>query len=144
MTRIAIIDEDPAFLEMMRDVLSQAGYKVMLHSTAKTAFNLIRNRHPALVILDMQIGDLEDGWLILDLMRLDDQTAAIPVIMCSTDRRLLQSEASHLREEGCCMLVKPFAIADLLSLIQQTLAPGSRACREKHPPITRSTLRDQS
>lgn len=142
-TRVAIIDDDPDFLAMLRDVLGAAGYEVLTHSSAATAFNLIRSQRPDLAILDLRVDDPEGGWTILDVMRLDPETAHIPAIMCSADHRLLQSE-DKLREEGCCLLLKPFDIADLLRIMREALAPGSHACSEKYPPLMRQKSPDRA
>lgn len=135
MASIALIDNDASYLETMQALLTLEHHKVMTHTVASTAFDLIRNKQPDLVILDMRLDDPESGWMILDRMRLDPRTAPIPVIMCSGDRQMLERNAEYLQEQGCCLLAKPFKIPQLLALMTEALNIGSRACGEPNPPI---------
>lgn len=93
-----------------------------------TAHSIIRRHQPDVVVLDMYLEHAEGGWMILDRMRLEPETAHMPVIMCSADHRLLQEQATNLQEEGSCILEKPFDVADLLSMLENVVAPGSRTC----------------
>jgi DNA-binding response OmpR family regulator len=139
MARILVVDDEPSFAGMLHDLLTDEGYQVTTHSDGATAFATIRRHKPDLVILDMNLGDPEGGWVVLDGVRLDQATANIPVIICSAHERFLQDHAAELREAGCCLLAKPFAVDDLIALIKRALMPGSRACRELFEPLPRSS-----
>jgi DNA-binding NtrC family response regulator len=128
MARILIIDDDPDFLNMLDEPLTEAGYEVQTHAPGKNAYRLIRRQQPDLVILDMRIDDPEGGWVILDHMRLEQATAHIPVIVCTGDHDFIREHEQHLREEGSCVLHKPFQIDQLLALVAQAISPDSQAC----------------
>jgi CheY-like chemotaxis protein len=128
--RIAIVDDDKLFVASMRDLLTDEGYEILTHNSGDAAYKMIRKKQPNLVLLDMRLEHPEGGWMVLDLLRLDPQTANIPVIVCSADARFLRAKAEQLREEGCCVLEKPFAIDTLLSIIDDALDPATKGCIE--------------
>ncbi|MDP9314644.1 MAG: response regulator [Chloroflexota bacterium] len=128
MARIVAVDDEPSFLELLQELLGDEGHLVIPVKRGDAAHNVIRRHRPDVVLLDMHLEHAEGGWMILDRMRLDAETAHIPVIICSADRVLLQQHAEHLMEEGSCILEKPFELEALLSTLATALAPDSRAC----------------
>lgn len=50
---IAVIDSDPAFLELLHDVLADHGYHTPLHRTAREAFEMVLQERPDLVLVDL-------------------------------------------------------------------------------------------
>jgi DNA-binding response OmpR family regulator len=63
------------------------------------------------------------GWHILDRLRLNPATMAIPIIICSTDPWLLQEKDRLLRTLHCDTLEKPFDLAMLLAKINAAVGP---------------------
>ena len=58
----------------------------------------------------------------LDLLNRYPPTAALPIIVCTAARREIGAVERLLRQRGVRILHKPFAIDDLLGLIQQVVA----------------------
>ena len=119
---ILIVEDDPGVRSLMVALLGDAGYQTHTLDEGRRAYDLIRQERPHLVILDIQLEQPEQGWTILDLLRLDRTTAHIPVIVCSADHPFLQRHAPDLLAVGCCILEKPFTIDVFLRLVQQALA----------------------
>jgi len=111
---IAVVNDDTVFLSLMHELLGDEGYKTTIIKASNKAYDMIRRDVPDLVVLDIRVGSEEAGWLFLDLIRLDPTIAHIPVIVCSTDARLLASKAEWLFEKRCDTLEKPFDLNDLL------------------------------
>lgn len=128
MARIVVVDDEPTFLNLIQELLIDEGHTVIPVKCGDTAHSVIRRQQPDVVLLDMHLEHAEGGWMILDRMRLEPETARIPVIMCSADSRLLQQQAPALQEQGSCILEKPFHVDQLLSMLENAVAPGSRAC----------------
>ena len=118
---IAVIDDDPATLEMMQAVLELKGYQTLLWSDTTGAQTMIRERQPALVILDLWMGDPEAGWKILTQMRQDEATTHIPAIMFSADWDSLHVRQRVLEAKRCAVLRKPFRINELLDKVDEAL-----------------------
>jgi len=118
---IAVINDDAVFLKLMRDLLSDEGYQVVSRSGETSAYGLIKQEMPDLVILDIRIEHPESGWLTLDLIRLDPTTTRIPVLVCSADARQLREKAARLSEMRCDTIEKPFDLDDLLARVRDIL-----------------------
>ncbi|MDQ6604314.1 MAG: hypothetical protein M3Z19_16440, partial [Chloroflexota bacterium] len=74
--------------------------------------------------LDIRMEHPDTGWMVLELMRLDPETAHIPVIICSADTSRIREKEAYLREKGCAVLEKPFLLEDLLEKVQAFIGPA--------------------
>lgn len=118
---IAVVNDDTEFLRLMRLLLTQHGYQVTLHPTTDAAYRALRAAPPDLVILDIRMETPGAGWQLLELLRLDPATTALPVLVCSADVVFLQAKEDRLRAEGYAVLEKPFGLAVLLERIAALL-----------------------
>jgi CheY-like chemotaxis protein len=124
---IAVINDDTVFLTLMGELLADEGYRTTVMRSTDDAYQRVRAEKPDLVVLDIRIGHEERGWAVLELLRLDPLTAAIPVIICSTDGRLLADKADKLMALRCVPLEKPFNVSDLLNLVRNAI-DSSASC----------------
>ena len=77
--RIAVIDDDAVFVDLMHDLLANGeGYEVVSSSQWVQSYEFIKNSDPDLVILDLMMGRDQTGWAILQLLQEDPATARIP------------------------------------------------------------------
>jgi len=114
---VAVVNDDTQFLRMMEMILAGVGYDTLIFFEGSTAFADIKTHLPDLVVLDVRMENPESGWIILDLMRLDEATANIPVVVCSADHDQLLSKEEYLRSKRAGILRKPFDIDDLISKV---------------------------
>jgi DNA-binding response OmpR family regulator len=122
---IAIVNDDTAFLNLMHQLLTDEGFETILHVVGSTAFEMIKEKQPDLVILDIRMSSPEEGWVVLDLMRLDPETATIPVIVCSADSTQLRDKHDQLNKHNAIGLEKPFDLGELLEVISRFVeSPG--------------------
>jgi len=125
-TRIAVINDDTAFLDLMRDLLeTDGGYDAVICREWDNAHAFVKDMRPALVILDIRIGGEERGWTILNLLTLDPATRPIPVIVCSAAIQSLHEHQDLLSKYGICALPKPFDIDVLLETVARMLPDQS-------------------
>lgn len=130
-SRIAVVNDDTAFLHLMYQLLTDEGYDCVLHVIGSTAYDMVREEQPDLVVLDIRLNHAESGWSVLEMMRLDPKTKEIPVIVCSADTLQIREKADHLRRHNAVSLEKPFDLDELLELVTQCL--GAVACPEQSP-----------
>jgi CheY-like chemotaxis protein len=57
------------------------------------------------------------GWALLDMLYLDPETRAIPVILCSAATRQVQEASASFAGKGIIWLEKPFELETLLDLL---------------------------
>ena len=127
--RVAIINDDTTFLELMRELLEvEENYEVLICKEWDSAYQFVKERRPDVIIQDIRIGGEERGWTILNLLTLDPQTRPIPVVVCSAAIESLHQHQEWLSRYGIRALPKPFDLDALLATIEEVLAerpPGA-------------------
>jgi two-component system, OmpR family, phosphate regulon response regulator PhoB len=94
--RVIFVEDDPEFVEMYRMALEVQGYAVEVASDGRTGLEMIRERKPDLVFLDMRMPGLT-GLEVLREMRADPSTAEIPaVVLTNYDEPAMIDEAYRL------------------------------------------------
>jgi CheY-like chemotaxis protein len=115
---VLIVDDDPAILEMVRDVLEDEDYQVLTARNGQEALRLANDRSPDLIITDLMMPVMS-GHVLQRQLRTNTQTLHIPV--------LVMSAAGHPHDdEFAAFLAKPFDLDTLLQEIRNHL----RAPRE--------------
>jgi len=129
--RIALINDDSTFLDLMRDLLQEVeGYEVTICKEGDQAYEFVKSQAPDLVILDIRMDGEEVGWMLLELLTLDPKTRPIPMIVCSAAIRDLQSHQSLLQQYGIDVLPKPFDLTVRLDKVNVALCSSTE--RETH------------
>lgn len=118
---IAVFDDDPEFLGLMRDVLTEAGYRVVAETSADAALAIALRERPALVILDFWMAGQGAGLTALRLIREHSETATLPVLICSADRTALNDYADDWHALGCETLEKPFDLGEMLAQVARLI-----------------------
>ena len=119
MARIAAIDDDPAFLAMLHDLLQSEGWEMFGLHESDQAFEEVQQSRPDLVILDLRMDT--PGWHILTRLKQDPATRHIPVIVCSAVLHELDGQGGWLEEHDVGVLPKPFEIDDLYGCVRAAL-----------------------
>ncbi len=76
---ILIVEDNEKNLKLVRDVLQFKGYQTIEAGTGEEGVRLAKERHPALVLMDIQLPGI-DGITALGQLRADAATRTIPVI----------------------------------------------------------------
>jgi signal transduction histidine kinase/DNA-binding response OmpR family regulator len=86
---VLVIEDDPAAGELLRVHLDGAGYAVLLATTGRQGIAWAAHARPDAVLLDILLPDI-DGWEVLQRLKADPLTRAIPVMVVSVvdDRQL--------------------------------------------------------
>jgi DNA-binding response OmpR family regulator len=130
--RIAVVNENTVFLDLLDDLLTKEGYEVIVCKESSAAYEIVKKEKPDLVLLDIRREHQEGGWTVLELMKLDPVTRSIPVIVTSADTGALEEQQENLRQLGYTILPKPFDLESLLAKISETL---SGSMPEQRPGI---------
>jgi CheY-like chemotaxis protein len=121
--RIAIINDDNVFLDLMQELLEQEeNYDVLICKDWENAYQFVKDQKPDLIIQDVRIGGEERGWTILNLLTLDPETRLVPMIVCSAAIQSLHEHQEWLSRYGVRALPKPFDLDTLLSTIEEMIA----------------------
>ena len=117
--RIAVIDDDVVFLDMLHDLLHEEGYEPHAFPDGLAAYARVRVCTPHAIVLDIHRERPDMGWEMLSRFRRDPVLCATPVIVCPADVEALEEHAAALQGEGYAVLPKPFDLDDLLALLNQ-------------------------
>jgi CheY-like chemotaxis protein len=126
--RVTVVNDNPAFLELMRDILEDERYATTtIDGDLEGALERVVESRPDLVILDLRLGTDElHGWDIAQELRREPSLKGLPMIICSADVLALQALADDLAEtKQVRTLPKPFAIAELTAAIDGLLAEAA-------------------
>jgi CheY-like chemotaxis protein len=118
---IFAINGSPDFLNVMRDLFQEEGYNVTTTNYVPHSFAQIAALEPDALIVDIVVGQ-RVGWELLEQLQAAAETNAIPVLVVSTDPRLLQraqEQAARYGHHRC--LVKPFGLDDILEQIREMI-----------------------
>lgn len=124
MRRIAVVNDDTVFLDMMAAVLRERGWDVSIYREGDSAFEKLRDDPPDVIILDIRMENPETGWTVLELLTLDRRTASIPVIVCSAALLDLRAHEALLKKYGIAVLPKPFNVDALYAQVDEALVAG--------------------
>jgi len=115
MTKILVVDDDPAILEVIQLILEDNNYDVETARSGRIFDDL--KRMPDLILLDILLSG-EDGREIVKRLRRNDKTKKVPIVMISAH----PSAGDTFHKIGANGFVsKPFDIDDLLNTVKDNL-----------------------
>jgi len=130
---ILIIDDDPDFLDYITIILSANGYQVHTATNASDGLQTMRESPPDLVVLDMMISYVLDGWTVSREMRFDPHLRDIPVMMVSA---IVTSQDDELFAGGevgrvDAFMSKPLEPSELLSSVARLIQTSQGRHKEE-------------
>jgi DNA-binding response OmpR family regulator len=120
-TRIMVINNSDDILALFQKILVAEDCEVFLQLFLNSDLREVRRIQPDLIILDYYVGREGVGWEFLQLLRMEDSTAAVPVLICTTAVKLVQEIAAYLATKRVTVLRKPFESRDLVSAVQSAI-----------------------
>ena len=110
---ILIIDDDPAILETVAEILIDEGYRVRMAANGLEGLAALEQQLPALVLLDMRMPVL-DGWGFVRALRERGLQVPFVVMTAAQDARRWAQEVG-----ATAYLSKPFDLLELLAAVEQ-------------------------
>ena len=114
--KILVIDDDEKLNDLLKNYLSDFGYKVLSTTHPEKGLQLIHSQKPDLVILDVMLPDMS-GFEVCKRIRQDSD---VPVVML-TARGELMDRVVGLELGADDYLPKPFEPRELVARIQTVL-----------------------
>jgi DNA-binding response OmpR family regulator len=131
MVRIAVIDDNRDFTDLVGEALAMRGWETSAHAGTEGLLATLRRETPDAILLDLRIGGQVIGWDLLEQLELDPVLHAIPVIVCSAAGNELSDKTDWLEDRGVGALEKPFDIDDLYRAMDGAL--GRRRIQQPSP-----------
>ncbi len=123
--QILVVDDEPDALEILGFKLKEAGFDPLLAKDGAKALELARNQHPALIVLDLMLPEV-DGLEVCKILRRDQATAHIPIVML-TARAAEMDRVLGLELGADDYVTKPFSPRELVLRIRKLLARAKAA-----------------
>ena len=130
--RILLVDDDRELIDLLAFALNRAGLEPVAAHDAAGALRLFEERHPDLVVLDINLGASSGLEVLKDLRR----RSQLPVIMLTA----LDSEEDKVRglDAGADdYLTKPFSHRELIARIRAQLRRSGQDWPARRAPETR-------
>jgi len=118
---VLIVEDDPTFASILLDLARDAGLKGVVSIAGAGTLAMARKLQPNAITLDLGLSDI-DGFVLLDLLKHDPQTAHLPIHVISG----AQQADSVMRMGAFGVTAKPASHADLLNVFGNLLAHINR------------------
>jgi CheY-like chemotaxis protein len=119
---VLVVNDTQEILDLFREILEEEGYDVVLSSYGFQEVAGIQEIDPDLAILDFIMGGEEQGWQLLQKIKMNRETRDLPIIVCTGAIRLAKELEGHLTAKGVGLVLKPFDIDDLLVEVGKSLS----------------------
>ena len=113
MKTILVVDDEPKIVQLVRDYLERAGFRVLTAPNGKTALALVHYKKPDLVILDLGLPEM-DG---LDVTRTLRKDSNVPILML-TARSEETDKLIGLELGADDYITKPFSPKELVARVR--------------------------
>jgi CheY-like chemotaxis protein len=115
---ILVVDDDDDFREAICEVLGEAGYPVQQAENGEVALTRVADEAPGIVLLDLKMPVL-DGWGVMERMRGDARSSAIPILILSAYG--FEWEAELLGAQG--YIPKSVGMDEILERVRKAAGP---------------------
>jgi two-component system alkaline phosphatase synthesis response regulator PhoP len=126
--KILIVDDDTDFVLVTKTVLEHNGYEVVSAGTGNQGMTMLARENPQLVILDVIMSSVLDGFTMSRRMAEDPAFKDIPVIMvtsiANTDYSTLFPADESVNINA--FLTKPIKPADLIGKVKEILSERAK------------------
>lgn len=113
--KILLVDDDADLLRLLSLRMKSAGYQISTAANGREALSLLAIEHPALVITDLKMDEM-DGMALLDAIRRDYPT--LPVIILTAHGSI--PDALVAANQGVfAFLTKPFDGKELMAEVER-------------------------
>jgi CheY-like chemotaxis protein len=119
LARVLVIDDEPSIRHILRSSLEADGFEVVLADDGLGGIGVARRQRPDAIILDLMMPVM-DGHTVLDVLRTDEKTRYLPVIVLSALTQ--QAVRDRCTAQGVASFIaKPFDPSDVTTALRDAL-----------------------
>jgi len=118
---ILCIEDEPEMIELIRLILGSGEFDIRGANGGKEGLEIIRKEHPDLVLLDLMMPEM-DGWEVYQLIKADETTRNIPVIVVTAKSQSIDKVLGLHIAKVDDYISKPFSPQELLTSVENVLA----------------------
>lgn len=122
---ILVVDDEPEIVEIVRDYLDRAGFRVVVAHDGQQALRLARSERPSLMVLDLMLPGM-DGLDVVRMLRGDASMRSLPIIMLTA--RVEETDRLIGLELGADdYITKPFSPREVVARVRAVLRRTEQA-----------------
>ena len=127
--KIVVIEDDAHSLYLTTFILDKEGYEITSATTGQEGIDAVRRQHPALVLLDIQLPEM-NGYEVIRTLREDPDTDSIPLVAVTSFA--MPGDRESILAAGCKGYIeKPINPDTFAWEVEEHLIPGDRLSRQK-------------
>lgn len=125
---ILVIEDQPEIRKLICMTMDYDGFEVHEADNGDSGLKMIKALRPGVVLLDVMMPGLLDGFQVCEQVRADPEIAATPIVMLTA--RGQQSDIEAGRRAGCTdYLTKPFSPLQLIETVERLAGAVGGAAR---------------
>jgi sigma-B regulation protein RsbU (phosphoserine phosphatase) len=117
---ILIVDDTPANLRLLSQMLAEKGYGVRAVKSGLRALESVKVTQPSLILLDIRMPEM-NGYEVCQHLKEDPKTKDIPIIFISALNDI-ENKVKGFQIGGVDYITKPFQIEEVLARVETHLA----------------------
>ncbi|NEP42276.1 MAG: response regulator [Okeania sp. SIO2H7] len=135
---ILVVDDTPANLRLLVNLLTENNYKVRAVPSGKLALAGIKQSMPDLILLDIMMPEM-NGYEVCEKLKADPETRHIPVIFISAINEVLD-KVKAFDVGGVDYVTKPFQVEEVLARVETQLENRSlqKSLQDKNQELGRA------
>jgi DNA-binding response OmpR family regulator len=115
---ILVIEDQPEIRKLICMTMDYDDFEVHEADNGDSGLKMIKALRPGVVLLDVMMPGLLDGFQVCEQVRADPEIAATPIVMLTA--RGQQSDMEAGRRAGCTdYLTKPFSPLQLIETVER-------------------------
>ena len=118
-SRILVVDDVPANLDVLSNALEAASYQVQAAPNGEVALRIAHASLPDLILLDVRMPGM-DGYEVCRKLKAEEQTAPIPVIFVTAEDQT-EDLVSGFTAGGIDYIAKPFREQEVMMRVHNAL-----------------------
>jgi DNA-binding response OmpR family regulator len=124
--RVLLVDDEPYILRILSFKLRREGFDTLEARSPEEALSILANNPVDLILLDVALASVTDGFDLAQTLRQDPATSDLPIIMLTA--RDLVGDVRRGHEVGAVgYITKPFSTAEVIHRIRAILGPAGHA-----------------
>src|SRR5277367_1190786 len=116
---IMVVDDQPANLNLLEELLTQQGHAVRSFPRGRLALDAAARNLPDLILLDINMPEM-DGFEVCQRLKADDKLAPIPVLFLSALNET-RDKINAFRAGGVDYITKPFQVEEVRARVETHL-----------------------
>lgn len=117
---ILIVDDEPAVLKLLKDILTADGHVVRAFNNGELALRSVMVEAPELILLDIRMPGM-NGFEVCRRLKEDERLKEIPVIFISAASDM-EDKVRAFQEGGVDYIIKPFQREEVIARVKTHIA----------------------